>query len=356
MTLAGLIAEAQGLLPYALPDRVKVFRPVAATGRIEQISLDLAADGLFELREFDRVEILDARVGYPGGQITLTGAVHTVGTRPFIENQTVADALHLAGGLREDAIEIEIATRRLGLTYSDTLVRTQVIRLTSLGSIPAEAHSIRLGRDDQIHVRGAPGYRDPQTVEVAGLFASPGVYPLRYEGEPISEIINRAGGALPNAFPPTFRVMRDDVPIVVEFEKAVRRDRAHDVKLRGGDRIVIGPDPGTVAVTGEVIRPAVFPYVRGWSVGDYVNAAGGKTPSADRSRTSIEYASGATFTTQRFGGGWRRPRIEPGVVIRVLARDSKSPLEKATEAVGNVTSQAGTAIMTVLGVRAIIPN
>lgn len=93
------------------------------------------------------------------------------------------------------------------------------------------------------------------------------------------------------------------------------------------------------------------------SVGDYVNAAGGKSPDADRNRTSVEHASGATATTRRFGDGWwRRPRIEPGAVIRVLEKDSKSGLQKATEALSNVTSQAGAAIMAVLGVRAIVPN
>lgn len=354
MTLAELVAEAQGLLPYALPDRVKLFRPVPATGRVEQISLDLALDGSYEIREFDRIEVLDARVGFPGGRIQLTGAVHSPGARPFIENQTVADALHLAGGLREDAIEIEIATRRLGLAYSDTLVRTQVLRLTSLGAIPGEAHAITLGRDDQIHVRGAPGYREPQTVEVGGLFSSPGIYPLRYEGEPISEIITRAGGALPNAFAPTFRVLRDGVPIVIEYQRAVRGDRAHDVRLRGGDRIVIGSNPGTVAVTGEVVRPAVFPYVKGWSVTDYVNAAGGKTPNADRSRTSVEYASGATSTTKRFEAAWRKPRVESGSVIRVLEKDSMNALQKGTRALSSVTTQAAAAVMSVLGARAIL--
>lgn len=356
MTLAALIAEAQGLLPYALSDRIKLFRPVVATGRVEQISLDFARDADFNIREFDRIEILDARVGYPGGQIVLTGAVRAPGSRPFIENQTVADVLHLAGGLREDAIEIEIATRRLGITYSDTLVHTQVLRLEAPGAIPAEAHSIVLGRDDQIHVRSAPGYRDPQSVQVSGLFAAPGAYPLRYEGEPISSVIERAGGALPNAFAPTFRIERGAVPIVVDFRRALRRDRAHDVRLRNGDRISIGPDPGVVAVMGEVVRPAVFPYVRGWSVTDYVNAAGGHTARADRTRTSVEYASGATSTSRRLGGGVRKPRVESGAVVRVPPKDSRNILEKGTQALTTVTSQAGAAIMSVLGARAILGN
>lgn len=117
MTLGRLIAEAQGMMPWALSDRIKIVRALPLTGRSIVFSQDVntPAGRDFLLEEFDAVDVLDSRVAYPGGTITVEGAVNTPQTRPFAERESLRDAIERSGGLREEAQKIEVYRRRVGL-------------------------------------------------------------------------------------------------------------------------------------------------------------------------------------------------------------------------------------------------
>jgi protein involved in polysaccharide export with SLBB domain len=109
LTLGRLIDDAQGMLPWALADRVKVIRLLPLTGRtiVHNVDTSTPAGKGFLLEEFDSVEVLDSRVAFPAGTISVEGAVNAPGTRAFAERETLRDAIERSGGVREEAQKVE---------------------------------------------------------------------------------------------------------------------------------------------------------------------------------------------------------------------------------------------------------
>jgi polysaccharide biosynthesis/export protein len=71
------------------------------------------------------------------------------------------------------------------------------------------------------------------------------------------------------------------------YEILLRGDTSEDSKLQPGDVIFIPPVSDTVAVDGEVRRPAIYEIKPNTSVADVVQLAGGMTAEADSSRAAL---------------------------------------------------------------------
>jgi protein involved in polysaccharide export with SLBB domain len=327
MVLGRLINSAQGLLPWALTDRIKVLRPIPATGRNELISIDLADPQSwdFRLREFDDVTVLDARVAHPAETIQISGSVFRAGSMMHSERQTPKDAIDLAGGLRPEAIAVEVSRRRVGRNYSDTTSVVTAFLVDSARGLPASALEFVLERDDRVFVRAAPGWRAQRFADLSGMFSMPGVYPIIDGRERISDMLARAGGLLPEAYPGSFRLLRAGRPIAVKLELALRGDPAHDIALMDGDRLSVGANPSTVFVTGEVERSVLVRYERGRRLGDYITLAGGAKPTGDVARAMVESASGGIERGKRRLFIFRHtPEITTGAQIIVPQKPARN--------------------------------
>ncbi|HEV7606558.1 MAG TPA: SLBB domain-containing protein [Steroidobacteraceae bacterium] len=71
------------------------------------------------------------------------------------------------------------------------------------------------------------------------------------------------------------------------YDLLLQGDTSDDAKLLSGDVIFIPPVAATVAVDGEVQRPAIYEIKGNTSVGDIVRLAGGLTAEADSSRAAL---------------------------------------------------------------------
>ena len=71
------------------------------------------------------------------------------------------------------------------------------------------------------------------------------------------------------------------------YDLLLRGDTVGDAKLLSGDVIFIPPVAATVAVDGEVYRPAIYELRGNTSVADIIKLAGGLTPEADSSRAAL---------------------------------------------------------------------
>src|SRR6185295_11956613 len=71
------------------------------------------------------------------------------------------------------------------------------------------------------------------------------------------------------------------------YDLLLRGDTGDDTKLLPGDVIFIPPISATVAVDGEVHRPAIYELKGNTSVAEIVQLAGGVTPEADSSRAAL---------------------------------------------------------------------
>ncbi len=71
------------------------------------------------------------------------------------------------------------------------------------------------------------------------------------------------------------------------YDLLLRGDTGDDTKVVSGDVIFIPPVVATVAVDGEVHRPAIYELKGNTSVADIVQLAGGVTPEADTGRAAL---------------------------------------------------------------------
>jgi protein involved in polysaccharide export with SLBB domain len=95
---------------------------------------------------------------------------------------------------------------------------------------------------------------------------------------------------------------------------------AGDIAVRDGDEIVIGRDPSVVYITGAVERRVSVPYRDGWTVDDYLDAAGGVTPNAARDKVIVEYASGSIARAKKSFWSHSDPPVRSGATITVLEK------------------------------------
>ena len=301
MTLGRLVDGAQGLMPWALSDRVKVVRQKALSGHAELFSIDLTtkAGRDFELEEFDAVEVLDGRLAFPSGQISVEGAVNAPAARPWVEHESLRDAIERSGGFREDAQFVEVYRRRLGTVYSDTTSIRYQFAVASSHVLDASGATLVLDRDDRVVVFSSPGYRAQRFATVDGQFKYPGSYAITENVDRLRDLVLRAGDVLPGAYSEGFHLVRGGKPVAVDFAAAMRGDQAQNLPLLGGDILTVDRDPRTVLVTGAVSRASLVRYRAGFSVHDYIELAGGPTEKGNASRAVVEYPSGVSKRVTR---------------------------------------------------------
>jgi polysaccharide biosynthesis/export protein len=315
-----LVDMAGGFKEYALTDRIKIERRIPSTGRSELLSVDFSTDSgrVIALKPYDRITVLDARTGYPSGSVFVTGAVNRGGTKPYLERETLLDAIERAGGLREDAAGIRVARRRRGADFSDTTSIVFTFGLDELHDGNGTSSRFMLQRDDRVFVQTAPGYRDQRFVTVAGMFRYPGTYAVNERQDHLSDVIARAGGLLPGAYPLTFRLMRYGRPVGIDLEKALRRNKEHDVSVLNGDVISVAANQNTVLVTGQVGRSTLLLYVPGRSMDEYIDLAGGVKDGGDLDATVVDYPSGiARRVNTRLKMFRTTPEVVAGSIITV---------------------------------------
>lgn len=349
MTLGVLLQRTQGMLPWALGDRVKIVRQIPLTGRSELFSVDaLSEQGRnFELQEFDAVEVLDGRLVYPSGTVSVEGEVNRPSSRGYVENETLGDAIERAGGFTERAQSITLARRKVGAVYSDTTSQVFTFVAGSAFNASPAARAFKLEREDRIIVRSSPGYRGQRFVSVSGEFVQPGSYPITENVDRVRDVVQRAGGALPAAYAQSFRLVRGGRDVAVDFARALRGDEANNLLLQAGDELTIAPNPRTVSVVGAVTRPVLVKYEPGRSVSDYVELAGGPTERGRLKRTTVSYPDGTAKRVRSVAFFFHTsPPVLAGSVINVGEKpESKSTSNETWARIFGTTSALASLIL-----------
>lgn len=366
LRVADLIRRADGLKQDAYTDRGQIIRYQEDLTR-SLISFDvkkaLNADEAHNLllQKEDEILISSVQDLKDSFKVTIQGEIRIPGQYEYVSKLTLKDLILQAGGFTDAAyqsIEIARLLRRDSLAANDK--RTSILINTSISreGMSNFNENIPLQPFDVITVRKIAGYKIPESVIVSGLVQYPGPYALSNSNERVSDVLKRAGGLAPDAYPAGAYLKRYKSDLEIEKAKETAKkleknakdstsavkneilrefdkvplDLGHilenpgsteDIILKEKDELFIPKYDAQVKVSGEVLLSTQIPYTDKNKFKDYISAAGGFTTYALRSRAYVVYANGKASATSHFLFFKSYPRIQPGSELIIPKKREK---------------------------------
>ena len=351
LTLSGLINKAQGVKENYFSNRGLIIRlqnnlsPITLSFDVDEI---LKGNNDLPLQREDQIIIQDIASMKEKRTIQIFGEVQNPGEIEFSDDLTLQDIIFQAGGFTEAASEsyIELARRRSYAEsdqISDEIVKLFQFKIDRGLKLENKATAFLLLPFDYIYVRKAPSYHEQRTVHIAGEVRYPGAYSISSKTERISDLVNRAGGLMPNAFLKGARMKRANQQaaqtlvavsniladsLVSKAKSQIENDQlelrlesimknpgtVHDYLLKEGDQIMIPEVFQEVRISGEILNPIAMAYQNEKSVKYYVNRSGGFTNKAMKRKVYVIYSDGTSEVTRNFLGH-HYPSPEPGSQI-----------------------------------------
>jgi len=282
-----------------------------------------------------------------GYYVGIAGMVMKQGQYPWHPGITLRDLMLLARGPRvgADLKEAEVARLpedrtqgQLATTIRVPLDSSYLFARDSLGryvgppgvGVPATgAPDVSLQPFDNVLILREPGFDFQRIVIVTGEVRYPGAYSLRTKSDRLADVILRAGGLTPQAYPEGIRFVRRESGvgrINVELKRALQDTTSRfNILLQPDDSIEIPEYEPSVKVTGAVNSPGSVLWQQGKDLDYYISAAGGFAQLANKGAVSVRYANGEVKTRHRNIFGTSDPRPGPGSEVLVPAKDPSAP-------------------------------
>jgi polysaccharide export outer membrane protein len=368
--LSDAVHLAGGIAPDAKVDDAQVFRYLPdGKMKIFSVSLNLALEGdptaNIWLQPRDRLLIHRSPDAIQPSSVYVQGDVGKPGRYPLTTNMTVADLIHVGGGLKPSA-----DTRVADLTHyawasagaGELTGQRQSVTISEALAGDAKAN-VPLSNGDVLTIRQLPNWNDiGASISVKGEVKHPGAYGIR-PGEKLSSVLERAGGFGPLAYPYGAVLMRREVRevelnartemvrrlkqeetnlkalpetdvdqknakltaisetettlqqlqanppvgrVVVRIQSDLRlwRNTAADVPVRDGDVLLIPKKADYVMVNGQVFNPTAVSYRPGRSARWYLSQAGGTTQLANKKAVFVIRADGSVLAAKNNEAGW----------------------------------------------------
>jgi len=286
--------------------------------------------------------------------VSVGGSVRRPGAYPIAGTASARNVAAAAEGLLGDGTRLTLDVTR---TVGDTSALERIA--ADPGGIALA--STRISAGDDIRFNGPQAQAEAGGVLLTGEFSRPGLYSIR-KGETLSQLMARAGGLSPLAYPYgtvfTRRSVKElqqegfqrtgrelttgllaasarkaqqsgdsllaaqqlirqlstiEAPgrVVIEADPRVLGLRPDlDTVLESGDAIYVPKRPNFVLALGDVNNPGALQFVAGKSARDYLGETGGTQRSADGSRVFVVLPNG---TSQPLKNGRAR-----GTVVSVI--------------------------------------
>lgn len=368
--VADLIRKADGLKEDAFTGRGQIIRLQEDLTR-SMLSFDikkaLAGDAAHNtlLQKEDEVLISSIQDLRDSFKVTIQGEVRIPGMYEYVENLTLKDLILQAGGFTDAAfknIEIARLIHRDSISATDNRASTIINTEINGNDLSSMVANIGLQPFDVITIRRKAGYTIPETVMVSGQVQYPGPYALSSRNERVSDVLRRAGGYTPDAYPEgaflkryktedekqksldaakkiqknskdssyksiTEEITREydkiplDLPYILQSPGSVE-----DLVVRYRDELFIPKFDGQVKISGAVLLATQVPFQSKNSMRDYINEAGGFSGDAWRKKTYVVYANGKAATTKHFLFFKFYPKMKPGSELIVPKKVEKKGL------------------------------
>ena len=275
LTLSKIISlagdyEDKEFLKDLFVDRADIVRRIDGTNDKEIITFNLknyVTNGLEEdmvLKNGDEIRIYESNFFNDKKEISIQGSINVPGIYELKENMTLFDLIIEAGGIPVEVYSsrVEIASTNRRKSFEDNYVNIKSFDLLNDKNIysgsPNNVNNFILKPYDAVTIRPSPLFSAAKQVSVLGYVYYPGDYTILSSKDKLSDIIERAGGLTPEAYPRGSRFIRNSEEIKINFEKILNAPRTKDnFFVMEGDSIIIGSRPNLVKVVGAVNSPGI---------------------------------------------------------------------------------------------------
>lgn len=357
-TLRQLIAKAEGPKEDALLVRALLYRENSdLTTRVESIDMEKLLRGEvadIDLKKNDRLYLPSKNELKDDLFITLSGEVKRPNNYPFVHGMNIEELILQGGGLLESAssARIDVARRiRQPMSTQESKFQSEVFSFSMKdGFIITGEKNFILKPFDIVTVRRSPGYNVQQNVTITGEILFGGAYPMITKNERLSSFIKRAGGLTTSAYADGAKLTRKMTPdemavadaslrlsrsskkdsismeslnlsnsyrVGIDLAKAIGNPGGeNDIILKEGDIIEIPTMNNVVKISGAVMFPNAVTYIKGMTISDYIENAGGYASRAKKSKAYVVYMNNTVSKGLH-------SRIEPGCEIILPMRPEK---------------------------------
>jgi len=357
ITVNGLSSVLHAIMRAGGPSAAGSFRDI----HLRRNGQEVAVFDLYDLllkgnRDTDRLVQPDdiIFVGPVGTQVAILGSVNQQAIYELRPDETLADAMRMAGGFSAVADRRRVSIERLADRNTG--------RVSELTMPSHESDRLATGdivRAFSLVTAALPQGRQNEHVRIEGEVAHPGDYILP-PGSRISDAIRIAGGMTPAAYPFGTEFSRESVRKTqqVNYDRALRDletdiarnqssqratsseevnaqsataqssarlvDRLRqirptgrvvlqmpmdattlpDLALEDGDTLHIPPRGSSVGVFGSVFNTGSFVYERGHTTRQYLALAGGPTRGADKGSVFMLRANGSVISARQGASFW----------------------------------------------------
>lgn len=320
--------------------------------------------------------------------VSVDGEIRAPGIYPIAPRTSLRSLIGVTGGLtrKADLTQVEVTRFASDPPDGSTAVERRMLDLDRTGTA-----NVMTGPGDVIRFNRVSAFadRDDGPVLLSGEFVRPGLYDIR-RGERLSEVIARAGGVTPQAYPygavftrerikraqqaglrrvarelraaaayaaakkganaaalaavqELIRDLTSTDPVgrmVIEADSTVLQARPElDVVLEPGDRLFMPKRPNSVLVIGDVLNPGALQFVSGNGADTYVRQAGGLQRSADRDGVFVVYPDGAAQPLSLGIWNHRPVQIPPGSTVVVPKNPAPFDVLSFSTSLAQVLSQ-----------------
>ncbi len=225
-----------------------------------------------------------------GAQVWIDGEVLRPAIYEAQSGEGLPELITYAGGLRPTARTDMIRIERIVPRSQRVMGRERIVLDADFDAVAEGRDTLSVRAGDRIEVYPVLEERRGW-VEIDGAVYKPGRYELR-DGSTVGSLVDRAGGALPDALDATVHVNSLDITDGSRRLARVPMSVAAAVSLIEFDRVTLfGRDslltPDSVGVYGFVRRPGRYPLAVGASPEDAILLAGGLAFGADPRRAEV---------------------------------------------------------------------
>lgn len=314
---------------------------------IEKLLNDSESAQNMVLLSGDEIKVYSQKLFNSIGKVTIDGFIRKSGEYELKNEMTLKDIIIEAGGLKSNIYRARAEIARIDPLNKDLNSYANVISFNfSLESLTkkvdnqnielTDSINMKLSPYDLIYIRADPYFSKQKNVIIKGGVLYPGKYVILNSEEKITDLIERAGGLLENAYPEATKYMRKGLKINISLEKIMKKPRSDlNYIIQDGDEIEIFFRPNAISIMGEVNNPGIHKYVKGQKVKYYLNLAGGLGPDSDKKNIWVEFPNGDSKEYKN--SIIFNPKIIDGSTIVVGKKKEEEPFDR-TEFAKEVTS------------------